>query len=466
MTPPPLRWLDRIGSISVRGAVLLVFLVAWNIANVRNYILDPSVTRKNPIGFDGHIEIANNLAHGNGFVFEPGGHKVIHRPPVYVSLLAPGTLLPQKLWRLYAAALNALALAITAGFIVRYARPIFGPRVMAIAFLFLGFHPFILARVKVAHPAIVQMFIYTAILVASWRLWDAWSKGRPISFLRASGYGALLLVGALTHGTMIAHAALFLMIFGVAALVRRDWLFFGKMVVSGATFILLLAPWTYRNYKVTNGMFIPVVGNSGLAYFSGNARWGLTKPGKQANETLEQIELRHMGLPSEHPDELVQFRGFKSLENEKYANALAKQHLKEHPRLFAEKIALNAIDYYFPIIYYIRPPTGGVLAQESLKSRLLKRDALLMLAISALNVVIVGFALAGARWLARERATRLMAIVALLAWAAYAVPYFPFLSAGNDQIYTFGTLPIVGLLLGICLFRPERKRIAEAIFSE
>lgn len=43
---------------------------------------------------DGYIELAQNLVQGLGFVFEPGGAPVSHRPPLYPFILMPIALLP------------------------------------------------------------------------------------------------------------------------------------------------------------------------------------------------------------------------------------------------------------------------------------------------------------------------------------------------------------------------------------
>ena len=48
---------------------------------------------------DGYVELARSLARGDGFVFEPGGAAVSHRPPLYPLMLAPLMLLPEPLQR-------------------------------------------------------------------------------------------------------------------------------------------------------------------------------------------------------------------------------------------------------------------------------------------------------------------------------------------------------------------------------
>lgn len=436
----------------MRTAVTIVFLASFGFATLVNYVISPSITRDNPIGFDGHIELANNLAHGNGFVFEPGGHKVFHRPPLAAFVLAPGTLLPQKLWRLYTAALNAALLAATGGIILAVGRPIFGAAAN-LAWFFLSFHPIILMRIKTAHSCMLQMFLYTTVLAMSWQLWRDWRSGRPLSLLRGFAYGVVLLGATLVHGTMLVHAAFFLGFFGVCALATRNGPLFRLTLASTLAFCLLLAPWTWRNYRAT-GAFIPVAGNMGLAYFAGNAQWGITQAGQQAGETRDQAEMRHIGFPREPDSQRTQFYGFKNFEDEKFANAQATHHLKTHPADFLKKLGLNTLDYYWPVFNYLTPAPGSKVASDPFMVRMKTRNALLLLAISLFNLVVVGLALKGALCLLARRETLRLGIVALVAWGAFMAPYLPFLTAGNHQVYTFGTIPILALLAAIGLLRP------------
>src|SRR5687767_9005527 len=57
---------------------------------------------------DGYVEIARNLASGHGFVFEPNGAPVFHRPPLYPGLLAPIMLLPESWHRALVTLLDVL----------------------------------------------------------------------------------------------------------------------------------------------------------------------------------------------------------------------------------------------------------------------------------------------------------------------------------------------------------------------
>jgi hypothetical protein len=425
-----------------------VFIVALTGALLMNYVVEPHMGLLHPVGYDGHFELAQNIAAGNGYVFEKGGHAVFHRPPFYASILVPGALLPESLWRLYVSILNAALLAGTTYFISKFCAEIFDKRVAAIASLATGLNPIILYTVKTAHPAICQMFLFTLVLFFTWRLWQRFESGASLGIGRAAGFAAALLAAALTHGTMILQAAGYILFFAFLAVRHRNWNL-GRFALATAVFFwILLAPWTYRNYKVT-GMFIPVVGNSGLAYFSGNAHWGITQPAWRWNEGRHEAELRHAGLNPTNATKRVQFYGFTNVQDEKFANAQMKAHLRAHPADFAKKFCLNAAEYYFPLLYYVIPPAGSAPAQFPFIQRIKRMEEKMFILITIWNAVLLALAMRGAALLIYRRGTRTLGVILLAGWAAYAVPYFPFLTVINHTLYTFGTMPILSVLAGI-----------------
>lgn len=440
-----------------RRIVVLVFIIAFTGALLMNYVLRPALGLTHPIGYDGHLELAKNVLAGNGYVFEPGGAPVIHRPPLYATLLMPGLLFHMPM-RAYVSALNASLLAATAALLFWFCKKAFNERAAILSSLAAGLNPVILYTVKTAQPAICQTLIYTAIVVVSYTIWDKSRRLETFSAKFGIGYGLLLLAGALVHGTMLAHAILTLGLFALVA-VRRSNSSLAKMILLAAvTFVVGLAPWTYRNYKVT-GHFIPVVGNSGLAYFSGNAHWGITKPAWQWNESRHAAELRHVGLDPANAEEKIKFYGFTNFASEQFANEQARLHVKNHPADFARKFALNAFEFYFPLFYYMVPPPGSEPARYPFFQRLRKMDEKAFIGITILNLFLVGMAIAGVVGLLRNRDRRAVGLFCLLVWAAFAVPYFPFLTAVNHTLYTFGTIPIITALASAFLLRFGAGRV-------
>jgi hypothetical protein len=218
-----------------------------------------------------------------------------------------------------------------------------------------------------------------------------------------------------------------------------------------AALALCIAPWTWRNYKVT-GLFIPVVGNSGLAYFTGNAHWGITLPACAPEEHIYHAVLRHAGLATDDPKKDIRYFGFTNAKLEKLANDRMKEHIRAHPAAFAKKVVLNALEYYAPIIFYIVPPQGAVRAGTSFAQRLRIPGVKGFLALTLFLLTLVMVSLAGFYRLWRSPETKFISILLLLAWAAFAVPYFPFLTffAGRS-LYYFGTFPVLSILMASLL---------------
>jgi hypothetical protein len=231
-----------------------------------------------------------------------------------------------------------------------------------------------------------------------------------------------------------------------------------------AALALCIAPWTWRNYKVT-GLFIPVVGNSGLAYFTGNAHWGITLPACAPEEHIYHAVLRHVGLATDDPKKDIRYFGFTNAKLEKLANDQMKAHIRAHPADFLKKVVFNAAEYYAPIIYYILPPEGALGGNFSLAERLAIPGVKSFLALSLFLVTFVFLALAGFCRLWRSRETRFIAILLFLAWAAFAIPYFPFLTFFTGRsCYYFGTFPVLAILMASFLttkpFHSEGSRAA------
>jgi hypothetical protein len=425
---------------------------AMSIASVRTTILQrpflwafavavalslPGMIKAPAIGgskHDGYLELAQNIARGNGYVFEAGGAKVFHRPPLYATLLAPGTLLPRVMWPLYVVILNAACFAATAGLLLRATRRHVGERAAVCAWPIFVLNPFALYTIKNPMPPHAQTLAYLLITVLgvefAMRLWHRDPPCGRFLF----GYLGALFGGAMCHGTMLMNAALWLGILAVIAIYRGRGKGLLEVAVCGICLLMLIAPWTWRNYRVT-GLFLPVAGNVGVAYFAGNAHWGITGPPEARDETKAQALFRHAGLP---PETKLEYYGLVDPQDEKFINAKFSEHAKTHLGALLRKSFLNADEYFFPITYYI----------------LMRREMPLEpLAISFYFAMLLGLAAFGFFLLWRRKETRLVAIATVLFALAYAVPYFPFLTFVGHSLYTFGTIPFFAALGGVALAR-------------
>ena len=169
------------------------------------------------------------------------------------------------------------------------------------------------------------------------------------------------------------------------------------------------------------------------------------------NDERHEAEIRHIGLPVEKARDLVQYYGFSTPEAEKFANARFKEHVRNHPGDLARKIFWNSLEYYWPIVYCLFPPEGARFAEVSMNVRL-KYSNIDMIPLSLYNLALVGLAAAGFVCLWR-RGERFVAIALLVAWAAFAVPYFPFLTFVGHGLYNFGTIPMLAICASALIFR-------------
>src|SRR5688572_7870759 len=154
-----------------RGATV-AFVVALMVSLIMVQVVRPLLKIDRPLGgeaYDGYLELAQNLVAGNGYVFEPGGHKVFHRPPLFPALLVPGMFLPEAAHRIYVALINSILFAAASALVFSGARILFTQRVAVIAWCLFVFNPFVLIVVKNAVPAILQTFAYTAVLFLTLR---------------------------------------------------------------------------------------------------------------------------------------------------------------------------------------------------------------------------------------------------------------------------------------------------------
>lgn len=445
--------LDWIARLPLWTTGILVFLGGMAAMLAITFLIRPWIGIDLKLGnsaYDGYLQLAQNLLKGYGYVFEPGGHKVFHRPPLYPILLMPGALLPEIWARIYVAVLNSTLLALAANILRVVTSSIFDQRTGAAAWAIFGFSPFIVWSVKNPMAPICQTLAYILILFCSLRIYRRIRAGEEISSKLILGTIAAFLFGVFSHGTMLADTSLLILLLGFAAIQKRSWHALRAVLCVTTGMVLCIAPWTWRNYKVT-GLFIPVVGNTGLAYFAGNGHWGITAPAQQPGEDPETAALRHAGFHPEDYSEMLDFYGLRDPRWEKEINRRFKENLKNHPGAFTKKLFLNALDFYFPLVYYLFPPANSEADLIPLKVSIRKHKE--VVGLTFYHLTLLTFASCGLVYLCNRR-MRGVAIGLCFCWVIYAVPYFPFLAFVGHGLYTFGTIPILAVAAGVWLARP------------
>ena len=320
----------------------------------------------------------------------------------------------------------------------RFANLLLTKRIAIIAAAILLLNPFLLYGVKNPVSAICQMFLYLVVLTGTWQI----AHKNSVTFRDLIFQAFLFWAAVMSHGVMLP----IVLLIWCALLLRSFYVKVGpkplQILSMLAGLVLLVAPWTWRNYKVT-GLFIPVAGNTGLAYFAGNAHWGITQPPRRIDEYREDSEFRHAGLPVEERRKLMTYYGFIAPATEMLANQHAREHVRSHPGDFAKKFILNGLEYYFPIVFAIIPPAGSHLDGLNLIQRI-KGSHPEALPISLYHIVLIVSAVLG--WISLRRDRPILSLALAAAWVIYAVSYFPFLSFVGHALYTYGTLPVISLL--------------------
>jgi hypothetical protein len=443
--------------LSLGKAAALVISAGMLTFVLLHFVARPLAGINLPLGgdaYDGYLQLAQNLVRGNGYVFEPGGAKVFHRPPLYPLLLIPAGLLSETAARCYVVALNSVLLAIGGTILRLIGREIFTERIGAVAWLIFCFNPFILWACKMAMAPICQTTAYLLVIWTIWRFFLKIRNGESIS-RRFGFFCALgLLAAVMCHGTMLTSSLLFLSTLAYYALKKSAVQAF--RAVLGMFFIVTVSvlPWSWRNYKVT-GQFMPVAGNAGLAYFAGNSHWGIGGPACAPGEDRRRATLRHAGFIVNHHTELLHFYGFREPEKERLANERAKKDILTHPLDFLKKLGLNAIEYYLPVIYFLFPPPGTYASQVSLAVALRTEANIDIVPLSIYYFGLLMMSAAGFIYLRKRRAMRFQLICLTAMWAIFAVPYFPFLTYVGHGLYTFGSVPALALFAGVWFVRPK-----------
>ncbi len=412
---------------------------------------------------DGYIELARNLLKGNGFVFEPGGPPVIHRPPAYAFALIPVALLPESLQQLGVIVMNAFLLAGTAFLLFQMAQRFFGDAIAKTAVLIFILNPWILWTLKNPIYVIFQLFLYTLfnhlILHIFLQKRELPQKQRRKGGISLGITGGILI---LSHGTMlpIVFGVFVVLIFTGLLRKRKDWL--QKGLVATILTVLIMAPWVQRNRVVYEGTgsFVPVTGSAGWVYFAGNSHWGigdeaiknkLTREEKLKEHIFDQI-LRYAEIDRPH-EEVVHIWGFKDPKMDAMLNKKFIQHVKDHPFLFAKKFLLNAATFYFPVMHSVFLPESHPLSDESFLNRVFLGSRIDTLFISLFYFSLWSFTLIGLvqAW-KKDHPDKSSLVYPLGAIFLYAVPYFPFSVFVGHSHYTFGTHPFLSTLAAYGIF--------------
>jgi 4-amino-4-deoxy-L-arabinose transferase-like glycosyltransferase len=143
------------------------------------------------------------------------------------------------------------------------ARRFFNARTGLLAGLVCALHPMLLRYVGDLHMEAMLTFLCTLTVWCAIRFHD-----RP-TVANGVVLGAVGMVTTLTKGVMLPFLAVFGVVSLALALRARSGRAFAGVMAMGITMCLLLAPWTYRNYRVTGGRFVLLTPGSSDSFLRG-----------------------------------------------------------------------------------------------------------------------------------------------------------------------------------------------------
>jgi len=425
--------LNRIVLKTDRGVFWLSSALCLSLCLIIIFVISPLTgLSKNFSGNDGYIQIAENLVRGNGYVFEKDGSQIFHRPPFYPLFLVPVAIFPVNWQRFVLIFPQSLLVGLISLLIFKIAKRCFNLSVARIAVIIFLINPWVYWNAKNPMTQILQGFLYAAFV---WLVGNELFPPVKTSETQQSGGGPLLksaVIGAtsaaiaLTHAAMLVVVVVNLFIVSVVAITQRRKQLFLTFISAGVIAIVLIAPWTYRNWVVFH-RFIPIAGGGGLAYFNGNVHWSCIEEFPQRpGESYIDASIRVLGIDGTEKTH-THWKGFKDIKYEELADKKMAEHIRNHPVPFMEKFILNAIEFYFPA--FVKP----FLAIKTITSE--------QIVLSIFHLVL--WVAAGVSIFSCWRKSLLL----LAGIFIYAVWYFPFATGFiAHSPYTFGTIPLLSIL--------------------
>lgn len=420
-----IKFIKKLVPSTDRQAFFVTFMICLILCFFILLVISPvtGLSKNFGAGNDGYIQLARSLVAGSGYVFEKGGAKVFHRPPLYPLFLVPIALFPENLQRYVIIIPQSILVGFIGMMIFKIARQLYNQKTAVAALLLFLVNPWVYWNAKNPMTPILQTFLYLIFAYsAAIELFDRtdfrpWRRGLVIG---VAGAGL-----ALTHAAMLPMVVFFILILFISAAVGNKKRILTS-IVAGIIAICLIAPWTYRNWVVFH-KFIPVSGGGGLAYFNGNVHWsGIERQPQRPGEAYIDASLRVLQMEGTEKT-LTHWKGFKDIALEEIADRRMAEHMKSHPALFAKKVVLNAVEYYFPSF------TKPFLAIRKVTAE--------QYVLSVFHAVLWIMAIAGI-CCCRNKGLLLLAAIFF-----YSVWYFPFATGFiGHSLYTFGTIPFLCIL--------------------
>jgi hypothetical protein len=341
------RWLDLLAFLAgLTTALAMVFFLF----GTQSFVQD----RFDPYFFG---EMGKSLARGEGFAAY--GTLLKRRSPMYPMFIGGIYYLFGEQPRLIQI-LQCLMLGATCWLVFDMGRRVFNVRTGLLAGFACALHPMMLRYVADLHLETLLTFLFTLTVWCSVRFHEQPTTGRGVA-LGFAGAAA-----ALTKAVVVLYPAVFVFVWLVLRYLwaperRRAAPRLIAIAVIPVTMLMLILPWTIRNYRATNGKFVLI--SSGFndamlrGYIFSKADYALLRRPPYTdgeNETNQWFRAlaREAGTEFERDD----------YETEQILGRVAKQKLREEPAEFLRKSVVGLFTFWYQMTSLKNSLLAGVLA--------------------------------------------------------------------------------------------------------
>ena len=337
------RRLSSLLDVDSRVAVPAFCAVSVAACLLFSFVLFPPLQERFELDIapDEYDELGWNLAQGNGFSLKPGEPSVI-RGPGYPAILAVIFFCAGGMNFAAVQVVQSLLCGLIVFLTYVLARRLTGDRTALLAALLIAFHPLIIWYV----PRALLEIPLVAISIGLFLMIDLLIEKPTVT--RALALGALIAVTVLFKSLML----IFVGVVFILMLIKRvgPAKSLGWAALVGATAVVLIAPWTARNYAVS-GRFVPVHASLALPLACGDlyASKALINPLdttpsiKEVYEELDRIT-RESGLGELHYHQ-------QTVQQEIDLDRAATQHYRDKmladPLRFLGLSLIRAIQFWF-----------------------------------------------------------------------------------------------------------------------
>ncbi|MBN2070259.1 MAG: glycosyltransferase family 39 protein [Candidatus Krumholzibacteriota bacterium] len=316
-----------------RGSIVAVIMI---LALAARLLLVPSGLRQaesRGMGYyDEYGGIAKNISEGRGFSYDWYGElrpTSIHSPVYPYLLAAIFSLAGTGKGAVFAIIMvNIILSMVLIYFLFRASEALFGPLAGIATLILVAFYPGQIYYSVSGLPTILYTLILFSVITAAWRL-----KER-LSTVNALVWGAAIGFCALSYSFVMALAPVLAIWLFITSGRRRFGRSAAVISISALTALIILAPWTVRNYQV-HKRWIPVRDQSGTNLWWGN--------GPQATGGVNGLMANSDNLfTGEITEKLHSFAN--EVDGDRYMRKLAVDFMKENPgrtaRLWMHKILI------------------------------------------------------------------------------------------------------------------------------